>query len=227
VDAAGGPGQRAGSIQGVDSTVSQFFQVHPDNPQARLVRQAVDIIRAGGVIVYPTDSAYALGCQIGDKAALDRIRRIRRLEADHNFTLVCRDLSELATYARVDNTQYRLLRNNTPGPYTFILKATSEVPRRLMHAKRKTVGLRVPENNIAQALLADLGEPLMSVTLILPGDELPLIDPYEIRDTLEHDVDLVIDGGYCGMEPTSVIDLADDLPLVLRVGKGDLTPFEV
>jgi tRNA threonylcarbamoyl adenosine modification protein (Sua5/YciO/YrdC/YwlC family) len=226
VDAAGGPGQRAGSIQGVDSTVSQFFQVHPDNPQARLVRQAVDIIRAGGVIVYPTDSAYALGCQIGDKAALDRIRRIRRLEADHNFTLVCRDLSELATYARVDNTQYRLLRNNTPGPYTFILKATSEVPRRLMHAKRRTVGLRVPENNIAQALLADLGEPLMSVTLILPGDELPLIDPYEIRDTLEHDVDLVIDGGYCGMEPTSVIDLADDLPLVLRVGKGDVTPFE-
>jgi len=207
--------------------VSQFFQVHPDNPQARLVRQAVDIIRAGGVIVYPTDSAYALGCQIGDKAALDRIRRIRRLEADHNFTLVCRDLSELATYARVDNTQYRLLRNNTPGPYTFILKATSEVPRRLMHAKRRTVGLRVPENNIAQALLADLGEPLMSVTLILPGDELPLIDPYEIRDTLEHDVDLVIDGGYCGMEPTSVIDLADDLPLVLRVGKGDVAPFEV
>jgi tRNA threonylcarbamoyl adenosine modification protein (Sua5/YciO/YrdC/YwlC family) len=207
--------------------VSQFFQVHPDNPQARLVRQAVDIIRSGGVIVYPTDSAYALGCQIGDKAALDRIRRIRRLEADHNFTLVCRDLSELATYARVDNTQYRLLRNNTPGPYTFILKATSEVPRRLMHAKRKTVGLRVPENNIAQALLADLGEPLMSVTLILPGDELPLIDPYEIRDTLEHDVDLVIDGGYCGMEPTSVIDLADDLPLVLRVGKGDVAPFEV
>lgn len=207
--------------------MSQFFQVHPDNPQARLVRQAVDIIRSGGVIVYPTDSAYALGCQIGDKAALDRIRRIRRLEADHNFTLVCRDLSELATYARVDNTQYRLLRNNTPGPYTFILKATSEVPRRLMHAKRKTVGLRVPENNIAQALLADLGEPLMSVTLILPGDELPLIDPYEIRDTLEHDVDLVIDGGYCGMEPTSVIDLADDLPLVLRVGKGDVAPFEV
>lgn len=206
--------------------MSQFFQVHPDNPQARLVRQAVDIIRGGGVIVYPTDSAYALGCQIGDKAALDRIRRIRRLEADHNFTLVCRDLSELATYARVDNTQYRLLRNNTPGPYTFILKATSEVPRRLMHAKRKTVGLRVPENNIAQALLADLGEPLMSVTLILPGDELPLIDPYEIRDALEHDVDLVIDGGYCGMEPTSVIDLADDLPLVLRVGKGDVSPFE-
>ncbi|HKK23914.1 MAG TPA: L-threonylcarbamoyladenylate synthase [Pseudohaliea sp.] len=206
--------------------MSQFFQIHPDNPQARLVRQAVDIIREGGVIVYPTDSAYALGCQLGNKAALDRIRRIRRLDANHNFTLVCRDLSELASYARVDNTQYRLLRNNTPGPYTFILKATSEVPRRLMHAKRKTVGLRVPENNIAQALLGDLGEPLMSVTLILPGDELPLIDPYEIRDALEHEVDLVIDGGYCGMEPTSVIDLADDLPLVLRVGKGDVAPFE-
>ena len=206
--------------------MSQFFQIHPDNPQARLIRQATDIIRKGGVVVYPTDSAYALGCQIGNKAALDRIRRIRRLDAGHNFTLVCRDLSELASYARVDNTQYRLLRNNTPGPYTFILKATSEVPRRLMHAKRKTVGLRVPENNIAQALLGDLGEPLMSVTLILPGDELPLIDPYEIRDALEHEVDLVIDGGYCGMEPTSVIDLADDLPLVLRVGKGDVAPFE-
>ena len=206
--------------------MSQFFQIHPDNPQERLVRQAVDIIRDGGVIVYPTDSAYAIGCQLGNKAALDRIRRIRRLDPNHNFTLVCRDLSELATYARVDNTQYRLLRNNTPGPYTFILKATSEVPRRLMHAKRKTVGLRVPENPIAQALLADLGEPLMSVTLILPGDELPLIDPYEIRDALEHDVDLIIDGSYCGMEPTSVIDLADEVPLVLRVGKGDVAPFE-
>jgi tRNA threonylcarbamoyl adenosine modification protein (Sua5/YciO/YrdC/YwlC family) len=207
--------------------VSQFFQIHPDNPQARLVRQAADIVRAGGVIVYPTDSAYALGCQIGDKGALERIRRIRRLDKEHNFTLVCRDLSELATYARVDNTVFRLLRNNTPGPYTFILRATSEVPRRLMHAKRRTVGLRVPENPIAQALLADLGEPLMSVTLILPGDELPLIDPYDIRNELEHSVDLVIDGGYCGMEATTVVDLAEELPLVLRVGKGDVTPFEV
>ena len=206
--------------------MSQFFQIHPDNPQARLVRQAVDIIRAGGVVVYPTDSAYALGCHIGDKNALDRIRRIRRLDDRHNFTLVVRDLSEIATYARVDNTVYRLLKATTPGPYTFVLRATSEVPRRLLHPKRKTVGLRVPENEIAMALLADLGEPLMSVSLIMPGDDLPLIDPYDIRQTLEHDVDLVIDGGYCGMEPTTVVDLAGESPLVLRAGKGDTAPFE-
>ena len=206
--------------------MSQFFQIHPDNPQARLVRQAVDIIRGGGVVVYPTDSAYALGCQIGDKSALDRIRRIRKLDDRHNFTLVCRDLSEIATYAKVDNAAYRLLRHCTPGPYTFILRATSEVPKRLMHPKRKTVGLRVPDNHIAAALLDDLGEPLMSVTLIMPGDELPLIDPYDIRQTLERDVDLVIDGGYCGMEATTVVDLADETPLVTRVGKGDITPFE-
>ncbi len=206
--------------------MSQFFQIHPDNPQARLVRNAVDIIRQGGVVVYPTDSAYALGCHIGDKSALDRIRRIRRLDARHNFTLVCRDLSEIATYAKVDNTAYRLLRHCTPGPYTFILRATSEVPRRLLHPKRKTVGLRVPDNRIAAALLEDLGEPLMSVTLIMPGEDLPLIDPYDIRQTLEHDVDLVIDGGYCGMEATTVVDLADDTPMVLRAGKGDLAPFE-
>lgn len=205
--------------------MSQFFQIHPDNPQARLIRQAVDIIRNGGVIVYPTDSAYALGCHIGDKAALDRIRRIRKLDDKHNFTLVCRDLSEIATYAKVNNAVYRLLRQTTPGPYTFILPATSEVPRRLLHPKRKTVGLRVPDNAIASALLADLGEPLMSVTLILPGDELPLIDPYDIRETLEHDVDLVIDGGYCGMEPTTVIDLADETPVVVREGKGDVALF--
>lgn len=205
--------------------MSQFFQIHPDNPQARLVRQAVDIIRQGGVVVYPTDSAYALGCHIGDKRALDRIRRIRKLDDRHNFTLVCRDLSEIATYSRVDNKVYRLLRACTPGPYTFILKATSEVPRRLLHPKRKTVGLRVPENAIASALLADLGEPLMSVTLIMPGEEYPLIDPYDIREVLEHEVDLVIDGGYCGMEATTVVDLADDAPLVLRAGKGDIGPF--
>lgn len=206
--------------------MSQFFQIHPDNPQARLVRQAVDIIRDGGVVVYPTDSAYALGCHIGDKNALDRIRRIRRLDANHNFTLVCRDLSEIATYARVDNAAYRLMKHATPGPYTFVLRATSEVPRRLMHPKRKTVGLRVPDNRVAAALLADLGEPLMSVTLIMPGEEYPLIDPYDIRQVLEHQVDLVIDGGYCGMEPTTVVDMADDTPMVLRVGKGDPEPFE-
>jgi tRNA threonylcarbamoyl adenosine modification protein (Sua5/YciO/YrdC/YwlC family) len=205
--------------------VSQFFQIHPDNPQARLVRQAADIIRSGGVVVYPTDSAYAIGCHIGDKGALDRIRRIRRLDDRHNFTLVCRDLSEIATYARVDNTVYRLLKHCTPGPYTFILRATSEVPRRLMHAKRKTVGLRVPDNAIAQALLADLGEPMMSVTLIMPGDEYPLIDPYEIRELLQNEVDLVIDGGYCGMEATTVVDLVDEAPLVMRAGKGDIAPF--
>jgi tRNA threonylcarbamoyl adenosine modification protein (Sua5/YciO/YrdC/YwlC family) len=205
--------------------LSQFYQIHPDNPQARLIRHAVDIIRDGGVVVYPTDSAYALGCHIGDKNALDRIRRIRKLDARHNFTLVCRDLSEIATYAKVDNTAYRLLRHCTPGPYTFVLRATSEVPRRLLHPKRKTVGLRVPDNPIAQALLADLGEPLMSVTLIMPGDEYPLIDPYDIRDLLEHEVDLVIDGGFCGMEPTTVVDLADETPLILRAGKGDVAPF--
>ncbi|MEH6585962.1 MAG: L-threonylcarbamoyladenylate synthase [Halioglobus sp.] len=206
--------------------MSQFFQIHPDNPQARLVRQAADIIRGGGVVVYPTDSAYAIGCHIGDKNALDRIRRIRKLDDRHNFTLVCRDLAEIATYSRVDNAVYRMLKACTPGPYTFILKATSEVPRRLMHAKRKTVGLRVPDNNITQALLTDLGEPMMSVTLIMPGDEYPLIDPYDIRETLQHDVDLVIDGGYCGMEATTVVDMVDETPLVMRAGKGDIAPFE-
>ncbi|MEM8563142.1 MAG: L-threonylcarbamoyladenylate synthase [Pseudomonadota bacterium] len=206
--------------------MSQFYQIHPENPQLRLVRHAADIVRDGGVVVYPTDSAYALGCHIGDKTALDRIRRIRRLDDRHNFTLVCRDLSEIASYARVNNSAYRQLRHCTPGPYTFILKATSEVPRRLLHPKRKTVGLRVPDNRIAAALLDDLGEPMMSVTLIMPGEDYPLIDPYDIRDTLQHEVDLVIDGGFCGMEATTVVDLADDVPMVLRVGKGDIAPFD-
>ncbi len=205
--------------------MSQFFQIHPDTPQPRLISQAVDIVRGGGVVVYPTDSAYALGCHIGDKNALDRIRRIRQLDDKHNFTLVCRDLSELASYARVDNAAYRLVRHSTPGPYTFILQATSEVPRRLKHPKRKTIGLRVPDNEIALALLRDLGEPLMSVTLILPGDEYPLIDPYEIREVLEHEVDLVIDGGYCGMEPTTVVDMSEENRVLLREGKGDSNPF--
>lgn len=206
--------------------MSQFFQMHPDNPQARLVRQAADIVRGGGVIVYPTDSAYALGCRLGDKSALDRIRRIRKLDDRHNFTLVCRDLSEIAAYARVDNSVYRLLKHHTPGPYTFILRATSELPRRLLHPKRRTVGLRVPDNEIARALLDDLREPLMSVTLIMPGDDLPLIDPHAIRELLERRVDLVIDGGYCGMEATTVVDLADDVPVLRRAGKGDPAPFE-
>ncbi|EAW30960.1 putative translation factor (SUA5) [marine gamma proteobacterium HTCC2143] len=207
--------------------MSQFFQIHPDNPQSRLINQAVDILKGGGVIVYPTDSGYAIGCQLGNKKALDTIRRVRKLDSSHNFTLVCRDLSELGSYAKVDNTAYRLLKNHTPGPYTFILKATSEVPKRLMHPKRRTIGLRVPENNIALQLLAGLNEPMMSVTMILPGDDLPMTDPYDIRQTLEHELDLVIDGGYCGMEPTSVIDLVDDMPVIIRRGQGDVSVFDL
>lgn len=207
--------------------MSQFFQIHPVNPQARLIAQAAEILQRGGVVVFPTDSAYALGCRLEDKGALERIRRIRRLDDNHNFTLICRDLSELGTYARVDNAAYRLIRNHTPGPYTFILKATSEVPRRLLHPKRRTIGLRVPDNRIAQALLAAMGEPLMSVTLILPGEELPLTDPYDIRQTLEHELDLVIDGGYCGLEPTSVVDLSGEgEPVIVRRGLGDVAAFE-
>ena len=207
--------------------MSQFFTIHPDNPQARLIRQAVDTIQRGGVVVYPTDSAYALGCQMGTKTALETIRRIRKLDDDHNFTLICRDLSDLGTYARVDNTAYRAIRHATPGPYTFILEATSEVPKRLAHPKRKTIGVRVPQNNIAQALLAELGEAMMSVTLILPGDEYPLSDPYDIRALLEHEVDLVIDGGYCGLEPTSVIDMHQIPWQILRVGLGDVADFDL
>ncbi len=205
--------------------MAQFFQIHPDNPQARLITQAVDIIRKGGLVAYPTDSAYAVGCHIGDKMALDRIRAMRQLDKHHNFTLMCRDLSELATYARVDNRIFRLLKNHTPGPYTFILEGTAEVPRRLMHPKRKTIGLRVPANNIALALMEELGEPLMTSSLLLPGDEFPLSDPYEMRDTLEHQVELVIDGGYCGVEPTTVIDLTEDVPQLIRQGKGDFSNF--
>ncbi|MFT5690830.1 MAG: tRNA threonylcarbamoyl adenosine modification protein (Sua5/YciO/YrdC/YwlC family) [Oceanicoccus sp.] len=207
--------------------MSQFFQIHPDNPQVRLISHAVDIIRGGGVIVYPTDSGYALGCRLGEKKPLETIRRVRKLDDKHNFTLVCRDLSELGTYARVDNSSYRLLKNHTPGPYTFILKATGEVPKRLMHPKRKTIGLRVPENNIALALLEGLDEPLMSVTMMLPGDDMPMTDPYDIRQTLEHELDLVIDGGYCGMEPTSIIDLVDEVPQIIRRGQGDVSHFEI
>lgn len=200
--------------------MAQFFQIHPENPQVRLVRQAVDILHKGGLIAYPTDSAYALGCQIGDRIALDRIRAIRRLDKDHNFTLVCRDLSELATYAKVDNRMFRLIKQYTPGPFTFILEATSEVPRRLKHPKRKTIGLRVPNNAVVLSLLEELGEPLMTSTLLLPGDEFPLTDPYDIRDTLQHELELVIDGGFCGMEPTTVVDLSGESPVVTRQGLG-------
>lgn len=206
--------------------MSQFFQIHPDNPQLRLIRSAVEIIRQGGVVVYPTDSSYALGCHIGDKNAMERIRTIRKLDVKHNFTLVCRDLSEIALYAKIENQHYRMLKNLTPGPYTFIHKATKQVPRRLQHPKKKTIGIRVPENPIAQALLAELDEPMMSSTLILPGEELPLTDPYEMRDILSHQVDLVIDGGYCGMEDSTVVDMEGDTPIVVRAGKGDISLFD-
>lgn len=205
--------------------MAQFFRIHPENPQARLIHQAVEIIRAGGLIVYPTDSAYALGCHIGDKDALERIRALRKLDKDHNFTLMCRDLSELATYARVSNQSFRLLKKNTPGPYTFLLEATSEVPRRLLHPKRKTIGLRVPENPIAQCLLSGLAEPLMTSSLLMPGEEYPMSDPYDIREQLEHHVDLIIDGGFCGLEPTTVIDLTNETPELVRQGKGDFELF--
>lgn len=206
--------------------MSQFFYMHPENPQARLINQAVAIVRQGGVIIYPTDSGYALGCQLENKQALERICRIRRLDEKHNFTLLCRDLSELSLYARVDNTAFRLLKNNTPGAYTFIFKGTKEVPRRLMNAKRKTIGIRVPNNKIALDLLEALGEPLMSTSLILPGKETTESDPEEIRDSLEHAVDLIMNGGYLGEDPTTVVDFSDDTPVVIRHGAGDPTPFE-
>ena len=205
--------------------MSQLFKIHPENPQKRLVQQAVDILRKGGLIVYPTDCAYAIGCHLGDKTAVDRIKKIRQLNDKHNFTLVCRDLSELGTYAKVNNQQYRLLKNHMPGAYTFILRATSEVPRRLLHSKRKTIGLRIPDSKIALELMAELGEPIMSTSLILPGESEPLTDPYDIRSILEHQIDLVIDGGFCGMEATSVINLVEDVPEIIREGAGDIRYF--
>ena len=206
--------------------MAQYFEIHPLNPQPRLIQQAVTIIQQGGVIAYPTDSSYALGCHIGDKSAMEKIRRIRRVDDRHNFTLVCRDLSEIALYARVSNSDYRILKAHTPGPYTFILEASREVPRRLQNPKRKTIGLRIPDHVITQALLEQLGEPLMSSTLILPGAELPMSDPHEIRERLEHDVDLVIDGGPCGLEPTTVVILENGEAEVARVGCGDPSPFQ-
>jgi len=206
--------------------MSQRFHIHPVNPQKRLISQACDIIRQGGLIVYPTDSGYALGCQIGDKAAMDNIRRIRQLDDDHNFTLVCRDLSELSVYAKVNNAVFRSIKANTPGAYTFILPATKEVPRRLQHAKRKTIGLRIPDNKIALALLEELNEPIMSSTLIMPGDDLPMTDVDDIVDRLSKQVALIIDGEYCGSEPTTVVEFIDDMPEIMRVGSGDSAPFE-
>ena len=206
--------------------MSQFFYVHPDNPQQRLLKQACELIRQGEVVVYPTDSGYAIGCQMEDKRALEQICRIREIGKDHNFTLMCRDMSELSVYARVDNTAFRQIKNNTPGPYTFILKATKEVPRRLQNPKRKTIGIRVPDNNIALALLDMLGEPLMSTTLILPGEEIAESDPDEIRDKLEKLVGLIIHGGYLGEQPTTVIDMSEGGTDVIRIGSGDPEPFE-
>lgn len=205
--------------------MSQYFRIHPDNPQVRLIRQAVEIVRAGGVVVYPTDTAYAIGCHINDKAALDRIIRIRRLDEKHLFTLLCRDLSDIATFAKVDNSQFRLLKAHTPGPYTFILQGTTEVPRRLMHEKRKTIGIRVPANNICQALLAELGEPLITATLLLPGDEYPLTDPEEIRDRVQPQVDLIIDGGFGALHETTVVSLLNGAPEILREGAGPVDAF--
>ncbi|MBS0511554.1 MAG: threonylcarbamoyl-AMP synthase [Proteobacteria bacterium] len=205
--------------------MAQFFSLHPEQPQPRLIRQAADILRNGGLMAFPTDSAYALGCLTGDASLLDRIRRIRGVDERHHFTLMCRDLSEIATYARVDNSQYRLLKAVTPGPYTFILEGTKELPRRVLHPKRKTIGLRIPEHAVVSALLAELDGPLLSSTLLLPGEEHPMSDPEEIRDRLGKQVDLVIEAGYCGPEATTVIDLTSGVPELVRAGRGDLAPF--
>ncbi len=205
--------------------MSQYFQIHPDNPPLRLIRQAVQIVDAGGIVALPTDSSYALVCHLDDKQAVDRLRRIRGVDDRHHLTLLCRDLSEIANYAKVDNRQYRLLKAATPGPYTFILEATREVPRRLSHPSRKTIGLRVPEHAIAQALLEELKQPLLGTTLILPGSEQPLNDPEDIREQLQKQIDLVIDGGSCSLMPTTVVDLSGDTPHILREGRGDLALF--
>lgn len=205
--------------------MTEILRIHPENPQLRLIKQAVDSIKKGAVVAFPTDSAYALGCQLGNKAAADKIRRIREVDDDHNFTLVCRDLSELAAYARVDNSVFRLLKAHTPGPYTFILQATKEVPKRLQHAKRKTIGLRVPENKIVSDLLAELNEPIMSVTMMLADQNLPMSDPDDIAELARGQIDVVIDGGNTSLDPTSILDLTDGTAIVLRQGKGDVAAF--
>ena len=203
--------------------MTQFFVIHPESPQPRLIKQAVKILQDGGVIVYPTDSIYAIGCKLENKKALDHIRRIRQLDDKHHFTLVCRDLSELSTYAIVDNTAFRFIKAHIPGPYTFILKGSKELPRRLMHPKRNTVGLRVPDNKIVQALLEELNEPIMSVTLILPEEDNRLVDAHDIYEKLNSEVELVIDGGPCGVEPTTMIDLTEETLKIMRVGRGDVS----
>jgi tRNA threonylcarbamoyl adenosine modification protein (Sua5/YciO/YrdC/YwlC family) len=205
---------------------SRYFEIHPKDPQPRLINQAVEIIREGGVVVYPTDSSYALGCHIGDKAAMERISRIRQIDRHHHFTLVCRDLSEISKYARVSNQQYRTLKAFTPGAYTFLLEATRETPKRLQNPKRRTIGIRVPDHPVPRAILEELAEPIMSSTLIMPGEEMPMSDGREIQERLYHLVDAVIDGGNCGLEPTSVIDLAGPAPIVVRQGKGDVSVFQ-
>lgn len=203
--------------------MSQYFQIHPENPQSRLISKAVSVLKAGGVIVYPTDSAYALGCQIGNKEALNRIRAIRELNDKHNFTLVCSDLSEISTYARVDNPAYRFLKTYTPGPFTFILTGSKELPKRVLHPKRKTIGVRIPDHPIVHHLLEELKEPIMSVTLIMPRSDTPLIEPEAMKDLLGGAVDLIIDGQYCGIQSTTVVDLTDSSkPEVLRQGKGEI-----
>ena len=200
--------------------MSQFFEIHPENPQKRLIHQTVEIIDNGGVVVYPTDSSYAIGCHLGDKSAMEKIRRIRQVDDKHHFTLVCSDLSEIATYAKVSNADYRLLKSLTPGPYTFLLKATSEVPRRLMHPKRRMIGIRVVDDPIVKAMLEELGQPIMSSTLIMPGNEMPETDAHDIREKLEHQVDLIVDGGSCGFEATTVINMVETPPVLVREGKG-------
>lgn len=206
--------------------MSQFFYVHPDNPQARLLEQAVKIIQDGGVVIYPTDSGYAIGCQLDNKNALERICRVRNISKEHNFTLMCSDLSQISNYAKFDNQCFRALRNNTPGPYTFIFKATRDVPKRCQNAKRKTIGLRIPDNGIALALLEKLGEPILSTSLILPGSEMTESDPEMIRDSLEKQVDLIINGGHLGERPTTVIDMSDGDFIIIRIGSGDVSPFQ-
>ncbi len=217
----------ARTIHEQDYSMTQFFEIHPVNPQKRLILSAAAIVRKGGVVVYPTDSCYALGCHIGDKTALERIQRIRKLDKKHDLTLLCRDLSEISTYAKVHNASFRLMKSVTPGPYTFLLAATRDVPNQLQHPKRKTVGVRIPDKRIVLDLLEELGEPMLSTSMILPGNEMPMIDPVEIADVLHGQIDLVIDGGACGLDATTVVDLADGQAVIVREGMGDVSAMGI